>query len=542
MISTAPTQSAAKQHISDLAAAAMRPLVVVVLLAAALFWGFESRHWQMMIDSPIMHYVNFLIDHGRRPYTDITDNNMPGAYYTEGLAMRVFGAGDLAWRMYDYFLLTLMTAALVLIAKPYDWLAGYFAGGLFIAVHAAEGAKYLVEREEVLTVLLVLGYAAFFGAVRRRKPVWMLAFGFAGGLATSIKPTFLPLPLALMLLVWLVLRRRQIPAASYILWAFAGLAAAAALDLGYLLHYGVLQGFWFVLRTVSPTYSSLERYSFWKLLLLSLPRYVPLLVLIAVCAAMVSRTHRVAGGWDRHWEKIALAIGAVFGWLSFMAQGKPFLHHRYTMLVLLFLLIGFVLLEGLRERGWPRAIAIAGLLYALFWIVPMGLREVIHVNRQMPAGQVAFVLSLESDLQQLGGARTLQDKVQCFDLVYGCLNALNRMQIVENTSYTGDLLLFAKDDGPAAEYYRNKYWHLEKQDPASVIVMSNEWFQQKNSFNKVAMWPQFAGFLAQNYTLAVQREMVGQGDDPKNPDAYRIYVRKSSPLVAEAVRLRSASR
>ena len=481
-----------------------------------------------MIDSPIMHYVNFLIDHGRKPYTDITDNNMPGAYYTEALAMRIFGGGDVAWRVYDYVLLSGMTAVLILITLPYDWLAGLFAGGLFIAVHAAEGPRYSVEREQVLTVLLVLGYAALFAAVRRRKPFLMLLFGITGGIAASIKPTFLPLPLALMAVSAVVLHRRRIATLPYLAWSFVGLAASAALDLAYLIHYDALHEFLFLLRTVTPTYAALARTPFWRLLSLSLPLYIPALVLLAILTAILNRRSRTPWTWE-HWS---LALGAAFGLFSFMAQGKPFLHHRYTLLVLLFVLIGLELLSALKANGWPPALALITFAYVLFWIVPMEMREVIITGRQLPRGQVVFVLSLESDLNRLGGASALQDKVQCMDLVYGCLNTLYHLGIVENTSYTGDLLLFADRDGLAARYYRNKYWDLQRSNPASVIVLSNEWFQRKNSFDKIENWPEFASFLARNYTQVLERRFDHQGDDPRNPDGYRIYLRNSDPLLA----------
>src|SRR5206468_11638940 len=83
----------------------LRAAVVVVLTAATLWYFYKSIHWQLMVDSPIMHYVKFLMDHGREPYTDITDNNMPGAYFTEAWAMHIFGGSDLGWRIYEYFLL-----------------------------------------------------------------------------------------------------------------------------------------------------------------------------------------------------------------------------------------------------------------------------------------------------------------------------------------------------------------------------------------------------------------------------------------------------
>jgi hypothetical protein len=514
----------------DLVPRIVRIGIIAILTASAIYYACKTIHWQIMVDSSVMHYVDFLIDHGRKPYTEISDNNMPGAYYTESLAMHIFGYSDVGWRIYDYFLLAALTGGLILIARPYDWLAGLFAGGLFMAVHAAEGPQYAGEREQVITVLLVLGYAAIFAAVRRLRPSLMLWMGITGGLATSIKPTFLPLTLVLLAIMAVVLRRRKIASLPYLAWAFAGLIAIAALDFGYLLYYHALDAFIFILRVVTPTYTSLAREPFFHLLSLSLPEHTPVLLLLALIAAAACRRNPPAWTWE-HW---ALAVGAAFGLASFMAQGKPFWHHRYTFLALLFLLIGLVLLHALKQRGLPRWIACIAFAYALLWTVQRDMREVLHLGRMMPAGQTPFELSLVSDLQGLGGTDALQDKVQCFDLVYGCLSALYHLRIVENTSYTGDLLFFSGQHGPAVDYYRTMYWEADRRDPASVIVMSNEWFQRDNSFDKVKMWPQFESFLHQNYTIGVQRRFAHQGKDPRNPEAYRIYIRNGSPLLQQA--------
>jgi len=507
----------------------VRATVVFILAAATLWYFYTSIHWQLMVDSPIMHYVKFLMDHGRQPYTDITDNNMPGAYYTESWAMQIFGGGDVGWRIYEYFLLVALTVTLTVIAKSYDWLAGFFAGGLFIVVHAAEGPKYSGERELVLTVLLLLGYAALFAGVRRRQPILMLLFGVVSGLSVSIKPTFLPLPFALAVILIFVLRRKSISIWPYLGWIFVGFLSVMALNVGFLLQHHAVDSFVFVLTTVSPTYAVLARYGFWQLASLSLPTYIPLLLLLAIVTAAVNWRERLS--WT--WEQWALAVGVLFGWASFMVQGKPFLHHRYTYLVLLFLLLGFELFNALRRSKWPQIAAVIALGFTLLWVVPREMRSVLHIARQMPAGQTAFTLNLQEDLQRLGPA-DLQDKVQCFDLVYGCLNALYHLNILENTSYTGDLLLFTNLQGPAIDYYKNKYWDLERRDPCEVIVMSNEWFQQRNNFDKVELWPEFAAFLHQNFTLVRERFAVGQGDDPKNPDGYRIYIRNGSPLLQKA--------
>jgi len=500
-------------------------LMVLAFAASVSYYVCSSRHWQMAIDSPIMHYVNFLMDHGLKPYTDITDNNMPGAYFTESWAMHVFGAGDLGWRLYEFFLLTVLTGALVVIAKPCDWLAGVFAGGLFIIVHGTEGPNFAVERELVILVLLVVAYAAVFTASRRRWPTLMLLAGFASGLAASIKPTFLPLPIALFALMAFVQWRKKISPIAYLAWALAGLVIAAALDIRFLLHYDALQGFLFIMRKVLPAYGSLQRFGVGHLISLMLPLgFVWLIVLIL--AAAISR-------WVRHgrwtWEQWAVAMGIAFGLLSYFVQGKGFEHHRYTYLALMFLLLGIELMSALKQRGASRVLGIAAVLFLLLWIVPYYGRE-IH---RRGSGQAVIPNAMEADLQALGGARELQQKVQCFDLVYGCLNALYHLQIVENTGFTGDLLFFNKKEDGAVKYYRDLYWSLENKNPATVIVLSNEVLLQPNSFDKIYGYPRWANYLAQNFTQINQRTF------PPNGDAYRIYVRNGTPLLAKAMVLKS---
>jgi hypothetical protein len=506
----------------------LRLLMVSAFAVSAAYYVYGSWHWQLAVDSPVMHYVNFLMEHGLKPYSDITDNNMPGAYFTEAWAMRVFGAGDLGWRLYEFFLLAVLTGSLVVIAKPYDRLAGVFAGGLFIVMHGAEGQNFAVERELVILVLLTVAYAAIFTAERRRWPALMLLAGFTSGLAASIKPTFLPLPAALFAVMAFVLWRRKVSPASYLLWALLGLIAAAALDVRFLLHYNALPGFLFIMRKVLPAYGSLQRFGVGHLIGLLFPPGFIWLVLLCVAAGLARRGRH--GAWT--WEQWAIAIGVVFGLLSYFVQGKGFEHHRYTYLVLLFLLLGIELLGALNRPGAPRVMAVAAVLYLLLWVVPYYGREIHRRGR----GTAGIAGAMEGDLQALGGAADLQQKVQCFDLVYGCLNALYHLQIVENTGFTGDLLFFNQREDGAVKYYRDLYWSLEDRNPATVIVLSNEVLLQPNSFDKIYGYPRWAEYLARNFTQVNERRF------PPNGDGYRIYVRNGTPLLARALRLKAEGR
>ena len=99
--------------------------------------------------------------------------------------MRVFGAGDLAWRIFDFALLGTLCLAMIAIARPYDWFAGLFAGVMFALIHVAEGPQNSGQRDQMLTALIMVGYAFLFASQRHRNPWMMIPFGFSKGMAAS---------------------------------------------------------------------------------------------------------------------------------------------------------------------------------------------------------------------------------------------------------------------------------------------------------------------------------------------------------------------
>ena len=515
-----------------------------LLLRVALIGGFAgfaayyiavSLGWPLLGDSPVMHYVNLLMRHGYAPYRDITDNNMPGAYLTESWAMHLFGSGDLGWRVYEYVLLLLLTAAMIAIAWPLDWLAGVFAAGLFLMQHGSEGPNFAVEREQVMAVLLMVGYASLFTALRRRQPGWMLPFGLATALAATIKPTLTPLAILLLVLAYGVLRRRSVAPGAYLGWALTGFAAVTAMFLGFLWHFHVFGQFLFLLRVITPSYVALNHPTVFQLLRRVYPR--ALLPLLPVYFALLA-----AGPRRWNWERWALLLGAAAGAFSYFAQGKGFLHHRYIFLCFLFLLFGLEFTAALRRRGWQRTAGAAALLYAVVVALPY----YVH-NLRQTVGSSDLTTALEGDLRSLGtgpaGAPPsvmLNDKVQCFDLVAGCLNTLLHLDVVENSAFTGDLLLFSPTDTPAARYYRRLFWQRAHADPAQVLVISNEWFGHANTFSKLATFPGFEQYLQVHYVEVLERRFPYEnsrtyGDSPSAPArAYRIYILRGSPLLDRA--------
>jgi Dolichyl-phosphate-mannose-protein mannosyltransferase len=486
-----------------------RGFAAAILVAAFFYMVVHTFRWPLMQDAQVMHYVNFLADHGFAPYRDIGDMNMPGCYLMERFGMSVFGSGDLGFRLYDYFLMVGMTVAMVAIAWPYDWLAGLFSGVLFAMIHASDGPKGAGQRDEVMAVLVVLGIAFLFHAVRKMIPAWMALGGFFFGMATSVKPTIAPLGLLLLLAIAIVVRRKGVRAWPFIFYGVLGAVVPAILFVGFLVHYHAVEAFIYLNRTLTAYYAELNRLTFVNLLRESLPRPMRLLIPFGVAVVLLNP--------DRtNWERWALAAGVAFGYLSYFVQGKGFYYHRYPLIAMTLLWFGIELSVAARKSGFTRMLGSVGLAIGIFGLVPLfagRARTIFYSN--------VFTETLESDLGKLG-VNQLQRNVQCLDMVDGCMNALYHLQIVQQTGMTGDNIIFASNPTlPIVLHYRKVFWDALVANPPDVFVMSDEQFLDDASFDKLNRWPLFAQYLADHYNIYSARSFP-------ITVAYRVYVRKGS--------------
>lgn len=489
---------------------AIRLALAGVLVAGAAVMVAFTYHWPLVWDSQVLHYIRFLMDSGFAPYREIADINMPGAYIIEGWAMHVFGGGDLAWRIFDFTLLGALTGAMIVVALPYDWLAGLFAGVMFALVHTSNGPWNSVERDEVMTVLIMLGYAFLFEGVRRRRPWLLLAFGLAVGLAGTVKPTAAPLGVLLLALAAWQVRKQGEAMGRYIGFGVAGGALAAGIVLSFLLRYHAVHAFLDITSRLTSFYAGLDHATLRQLARWALPKVEWLMLPFALAVAFADRE------W-RNWERAALLTGAGFGALSYFLQGKGYEYHKYPFTAFALLWMGIELTLAMRRTGWVRIAGVAGLAAATLCGVPLYLR---FIHQLQPVSN--FTLSLERDLAEMGTDR-LQAEVQCMDLVEGCYTALYHLKLVQSTGMMGDLLLFSQHDSPVVDQYRRDYWTQLTTKPPAVIVLTNEWFGHLPSFDKLSAWPRFAGYLADRYQMVTARDFHDEAGH-----AYRIYVRRGA--------------
>lgn len=473
-----------------------------------------------------MHYVTFLIDHGMRPYADITDSNMPGAYLAESFSIKVFGSGDVGWRAYDVALDLLLTASMIVIARPYDWRGGLYGGLMFTVLHASDGPKFAGEREQVMTTLLFAALAMLLTALRGYRPLWLLPAGFLLGLSIDIKPTVLPLAGCFVAAVWFLLRRQGHAAARDVAFLLLGLLAAGGLVFLFLFHFRAVGSFLFVTGRLLPSYVALQQFGYGVLTRLLLPINLLLLVPFGLLLAVRRR-------WN--YEQWLVLVGLAFGAMSYYAQRKGYPYHRYPFLAFLLLLLGIEFFSGLRRKGVAPYVASGGLFLTCALSLPHYVRMTLQNTRADFSQDMSRRLAL--DLASLG-TQQLQSEVQCFDLTYGCYSALYHDGILQATGYTGDLLLFSPSPSSAVTYYRERFRKLFESHPFEVIVFGNQWFQGENTYTKLDSWPLFRNVLATSYTPALSRSFSVDGTPARLLDsqlpAYRIYIRNGSPLLAPA--------
>jgi hypothetical protein len=200
-------------------------------------------------------------------------------------------------------------------------------------------------------------------------------------------------------------------------------------------------------------------------------------------------------------------------------QGKGYTYHRYSLLAFGLLWAGMEFGLAMKAAGMRKMTGAVALGAAVALILPPNVNALRH--SQDASNPLAD--QLQVDLRSLGG-NSLQNRVQCLDLVTGCYSALYRLGLVQSTGWMGDLQFFGPDDGAVVPYYRQIFWNQIHKNPPKVIILSSEWFGAKlYSFEKLDAWPEFRDYLNSAYTLDATRTF---GSFDGNVLAYRVYVLK----------------
>jgi hypothetical protein len=518
----------------------LRALLAAVLAICCILYIVLSRHWPLIGDASMVHYLVLLMHQGMAPYRDIVDAQMPGTYLLDWVVVHIFGGGAAGLRLFDLTLVSVAGAAMLWIAWPRDRFAGFCAAALFALLHGRDGIPQTAQRDLIIAVLMLLACASSFHAVRRGQSAWLLLFGFCTGLAATIKPNAAPLVL-LLLLVAMAVRRKGRNWVPGIVCGLLGLAiplAASAIFLvrGHAVPYffGAIHGMW-------PYYAKLANRPLSYLLTHSAS---PLMPLVLIWLALLALQKLRPGGTRRapDWERLALWLCLALGLFSYVSQGKGFPYHRYPLLGFLLLLMEMDFSEALggslppvseervgsRWAGVLRGCGALGLAAGALIIAPVSTWKISTYDWRHDE----MFSMLHSDLDAQGGA-SLSGHVQCLDTFSGCINALYRLHLAESTGFLVDFYFWAPQQTLVTEEMRQRFWTAIQANPPKVfIVMQQDFPTESGGYTKVDRWPQFAAYLRDHYTLSAERmpqHWVKRESRAYPPTGYRIYVRKTQP-------------
>lgn len=506
------------------AAARLRPGLIAALALSVGACVFFSRGWGIGQDSRLMHYVVFLMRHGFAPYRDIVDMNMPVTYMVEWAGMRLFGMGDAAWRCFDLFLLLMGCVAAAYLARPRGRLAAGSAALLVALAHFSGGAFDAAQRDYTLAVLLLIGTAAMFFAMRRVAAWPMLAFGAASGFAAGIKPYVLPLPFLLLAAAVVHLRRRNVSPGIFVAWALAGAAIPIAAVCGFLQHYHAWQAFLGPVLELARYHRGHGNLPLPALLLRWLPwTLMPLFVLAAIQGLVAWRGMR----WD--WEEYVLLAIGLFGIAGYLYQGKGWSYQAAPALMFLAVLAAR-LLAGVRAHSALGRYAFLALL-AFSVLLPAGyipLNMARHPHRDPDAVESSLMADLTAAAGHSGdNVAKLSGHIQCLDWNSGCLGALYRLRLVPVTGDVFDFWLFPAQPAPiTGELQANFYRKITASPPQVIVLTAHDWPAQQG-FAKLDRWPQFATWLDTNYSVALEHHAWMTENHRPVDRGYRIYVQKA---------------
>ncbi len=493
-------------------------LVAVWVAVCVTVFVAVSLRWPLVGDATYLHYAVLLMRHGMRPYADIADMNLPGAYLLEAGVMRALGAGSAGWRVWDLLLLAIAGAAMVYVLRAKGWAAGLTAAGMFALLHGQDGVIMAGERDFVVAVLLVAAVTLLVRGVRDSEGSWWgwVGFGVLAGWAVSVKPTAGLVPLVAM--VWLVVLLRRLGRAlkGALGLAITGLLVPVVVQAVWLWRWGVMRAFGEALTGIVRYHAGLGHRPMAYLLAHAVSPIGGLVGVWVVCAVGLSLYSAAWGGAERG----LLLLCAAGGWVSYVAQAKGFSYQRYPFLVFLLpVMVGDLFEAVAARRTWVRWAGATGLVVVAV-LAGLFVRRVVTFDRSEP------VRPLVADLDALGGKAL---RVQCMDTAGPCIDAMLASGRVQATGFVYDCYLL---DGRSAvvEGLRRRFSEqMELGRPGVVVVTDSVCYDQPRGFGKYAGWPEFSAYLAKDYVLQEERqpmEVQRYWSRAGRPFAYRVYVRR----------------
>jgi hypothetical protein len=484
-----------------------RRLVAGMLLGAgwmvAAWLASASLRWPLVHDAPLMHYVAWRMLEGAVPYRDLFDMNLPGVYLLHLLVIRTLGAGDLAWRAFDLGWLALGALAVAVFAWPWGRMAAAAGALLFGVYHLAGGAWQAGQRDFLLCPLLLMGALGVARWLESRAGTALVWGGLALGASTTIKPHPIALVLALAIVIAIAARRDGSTGVAPLALFVGGIAVAPLTVLAWLAAAGALPAWRAIVQDyLLPLYSRLGGPEAWSV-------FRPWVWIPLGGGALLSLASTLAGGrlGPRH---VVAGLGALYGILHFVGQGKGWEYHLYPLAAFSVILLVADLQPALERAPRP------GAMVVLVSILAAGVLLADKASAVCPAGweraKAARAVTLATSLRE---RLRPGDTVQVLDTTEGGVHMLLTLRLRQPTRFLYDFHFFHDAGHPTIEALRAELVRdLDARPPTFVVVFEAGW--PVGGYERVDAFPAL-------------RERLARYDLVEAGPGYRVHAQRDRP-------------
>lgn len=495
-------------------------LLMLVPFSAILI---QSFHWHFIVDSPILQYISFLILHGKIPYREVFDFNLPGTFILHIFGIKVFGAGDAGFRIFDLFNLLIISLSIYLLLKKYSRVSIILGILIFANIHLA-GGEYAMGQRDFL-MLPYLGIGAFFSyrAIYTAKPFYLFPAGLFLGFCSTIKPTPVLLAFLFTLLFFFYHRkevRKDISAAGLMI---AGFMICPLLIMEWLIKSGGFTSFIDIFFHFLPIHlSSLKRSPFALLneIIISPLHIIYTITFISLIFSPMLYL-RITADKSRRITYGLLLCGMIYGLAHYWFQGKGWPYHLYPLFFFSILFCSLVIGDLLEiENPISKKFSIVSIVVLAFFISVLTMKTFFHQPNYL--NEYVHGIERNSETVELGKRDISSlikpgDKVQVFDSGGEGLNILYRLKLYQPTRFEQEVN-FTWGPPISSSPYLQKLWNefmagLRNDPPKCIMVFSSSDIF-KNGICKSAAFPDLCSFISLHYALSVVRT------------DYKIYVLK----------------
>ena len=242
-----------------------------ILGLLSLFFVLElalSLAWRMEHDTPLLHYVAFLIDkHNFVPYRDVFETSMVGTFLFHLAIGKFFGYSDLAFRIVDVVYLSSLLFISWYFMKPFGKVVALTGPLIFGVYYLEQGPSMSLQRDcvGILPIALSLLIARKNNDLNRLNYT-AAAIGALFALSASIKPHLaIGLPAVLIYMLLKCQDSEQdyqkstfVHSLKFFLYAALGFIITLSIPLLWLWQTGGLPYFWEIFSSYIPLHLHLS--------------------------------------------------------------------------------------------------------------------------------------------------------------------------------------------------------------------------------------------------------------------------------------------